>query len=183
MPDVRAELHSTRTQAACHQHVPRAVAPWGRGHGESQEERPSAFFGQLQDGSEAPVVLCSLCGSYSETGLRGSIANSVPCKGRMSKGAAHRASRFARGLHPKRKECIDGPWPGVPALQVLCGKDTNLEGETPDALIEAGLPAADACGFDDPVGPDGWPDEAECEAAPEFLSQGPAFDEPPEGPF
>ena len=141
------------------------------------------FLGQLQDGSEAPVVLCSLCGSYSETGLRGSIANSVPCKGRMTKGSAHRASRFARGLHPKRKECIDGPWPGIPALQVLCGKPTLLEGEVLGVSDEAGLPSADACGFDDPEGPDSRPDEAELEAAPDGLPHGPAFDEPPGDPF
>ena len=92
------------------------------------------FLGQLQDGSEAPVVLCSLCGSYSETGLRGSIANRVPCKGRMSKGSAHRAARFARGFHPKRKEAIDGPWPGIPAMQVLCGLAGSSWAEVPGGV-------------------------------------------------
>ena len=124
-------------------------------------------------------MLCSLCGSYSETGLRGSIANSVPCKGSISKGSAYRASRFARGLHPKRKEAIDGPWPGIPALQVLRGNAMNLEGEAPGLSVEAGLPVAAACGFDDPDGPDSRPDEAELEAAPDVVPQGPAFEEPP----
>ena len=145
------------------------------------------FLGQLQDGSEAPIVMCLRCGSYTETGFRGCLTSGAHCPGRMSKGSAHRASRFKRGLHPKRKEEIHGPWPGVPALEVLL---TNClrqgGGDSPDSVVDGAFPkAADQkviaealhADFNDPEGPEGRPDEPEVEPV---VS---AFEAPPEEGF
>ena len=105
----------------------------------------------------------------------------------MSKGSAHRASRFKRGLHPKRKESIHGPWPGVPALEsLLMGRDGGPGGEragTSKDVQDFALPAAAdqtviakaLHGFDDPEGPEGtMQDEPEVELA------ACAFEVPPE---
>ena len=97
---------------------------------------------------------------------------------------SHRVSRFARGLHPKRKEAIDEPWPGVPALEVLLGDVRQHWSEVaPAAGPEASLPrAADPrvclavqADFDDPDGPESRPDEDVRDPVE------PAFAEPPHG--
>ena len=107
----------------------------------------------------------------------------------MSKGSAYRASRFKRGLHPKRNEEVHGPWPGVPALEVLLTGCQRQEGERAEAscsLVEGAFPqAADQeviaaalhAEFNDPEGPEGRQDEPEVEPVAS------AFEVPPEEGF
>ena len=128
--------------------------------------------------------MCLRCGSYSETGLRGCLTSGAACSGRMSKGSAHRASRFKRGLHPKRNEDISGPWPSVPAQMVLLSDCRRQDREStqpdaeeatlPKAMGQKAIAAALHVIFDDPEGPEGKPDEDE-----DDHPVGHAFEEPP----
>ena len=126
-----------------------------------------------------PIACCRSCGCYSS---HAAVGLSKVCDGGL-RGRRSKLRRFMRGLHPKRKDTIDGPWPGVPALEMLCGDvQRHWTEQTPAAGPEASLPrAADPevfalgvqAGFDDPDGPGDRPDEDASDPVE------PAFAEPP----